>query len=455
MPYHVSIEPIGDRQARLEQAAATDHKERIVFRAVNLDLDVKRVPSSCLLYRTANIRTIVRQREIVSKRHLDAAFFIAGEENNETQQAQHEILVEMAHDPTADIYSSLVTSRQQRDPLLITVRGVVVNGNRRLAAMRELHYSNPETFSSFTHIEVAVLPPDANEDDLSEIETRLQIAPDLRSAYGWVEEALGLEKQIGGGWTLERAATVWGVPTAELEKRLTHLRLAEQYLEFIDKPSDYKRVADDKQAIETFSTSQRIRSTGGTPVTQLDAERLVMFAVLANDVADRKYNYAKDIEEVTREVIIQIDDVPEVAPVSTESDPLDPLSGLPLQVGGVSAEVLHILRDRSLSSEIAQKAESVLADIKSSRSAARRGRQLLEAVKGALSKISGLTLTDSDEGTYAKALVQLISLQCEASRLMRLLLTDKPSLAREIDLAMRNPLREVTATINTLNNLAD
>jgi len=456
MPYVVNVESVSARESKISQADATDHSERVTFRTQRMELNVKVVPSSCLLYRTANMRTIVRQREEISRRGLEQSFFDLGEENNETQQVQHQILLKMAQDPTADIYSVVRDTQQQRDPLLITVKGVVVNGNRRLAAMRELHATNPEIYSAFTHVEVAILPSDANDRDLSEIETRLQITPDLRSAYGWVEEALGLRGQLKRGWTKDEAASVWGVAKAELDKRLAHLALAEQYLSFFGRSGDYKVVAEDKQVIDRFTNSQKIRSEDGTvPATLLEAERLVMFAVLANDVAERKYLYANDIEAITREVSRQIDDVPIPAVADVFPDPMDPLSGLAPQAGGIRDEILDFLRDPNLSTEIAQKAELALADIKARKLAERHGRQLLEAVKQSLSKISGITLTNTDENTYDKALVQLISLQCEAARIMGLLLSDKPSLARDINLAVRNPLKEVISTIKKLNELAD
>lgn len=432
MPYIAVVEPLAERAEKVRQANSSGRKDPLQFRGATIELDVKRVPSASLVYRMANIRTIVRQQEVIKTRALSDDYFSSGEENREAQELQHQILVGMAKDPTADIYSSLREHAKQIYPLLITVTGVVLNGNRRLAAMRDLHSIDPQRYALFTHIEVSVLPEDANEDDLSEIETRLQIAPDLRSAYGWVEEALGLFEQLNHrGWDLARASSVWGVPQSQLRERLAQLTLAEQYLDFIGASKEYAKVADSKQAIETFLKAQRSRSTA--PPSRLDAERLVMFAVLSDsEIADRKYNYAKDIEEVTTEVIALLDvaPTPDFAPAP---DPADPLSGLLPSAGEIPAAVLDSLGDPGRCADVAELAEAALADIKARRNSTRRGRQLLDAVKQALAKISGLTLTNSETSTYPAAMGSLIALQAEATRLMTDMLTDQPDLPQSID----------------------
>lgn len=457
MPYVAIVQSIEDRTARIDQAEPTGNKGRIFFRGANRDLDVKRVPASSLLYRVSNIRTIVRQRELVMVKNVDPSFFSAGEENDLTQQAQHEILLEMSKDSTADIYSKLRQSAEQRDPLLVTVRGVVVNGNRRLSAMRDLHAEDPGRFNAFTHVEVAVLPTDTNDDDLSEIETRLQIAPDLRSEYGWIEEALGLQDQTETrGWSLERAASIWDVPISQLRERLDHLRLADQYLEFRGTGGDYKSVAGDKQAFESFTKVQKGRISRNAPIGRLEAEKLVMFAVLGHEVAYRKYDYANQIESITREIEIMIGTTvtPETTPNVVTDNSADPLAALEAPVDEVEAGLLVLLRDKEYSKDLSEMAEQALADLKSRQSAIKRGSQLTDAVRQSLAKLSGLTLTGVNPETYAKALISLISLQCQVARLIKLLIDDKPALPGEIDLAVINQLREVTAVINRLNSAA-
>jgi hypothetical protein len=447
-----SIEPVELRKAKIANAEPQNRLFSLRYKSRTEELDVKRVAISALIYRVANMRTSVRQRECIVQQSLSVTFFSAGQENLETQQIQHSILVELSHDSRADIFAELQRTADQTEPLLVTTFGVVVNGNRRLAAMRELLHSDPARFSSFSHIDVAVLPLDADEDTLSEIETALQIRPDLRSPYGWIEEALGLRTQIDElGWDYEKAATVWGASVSDLKDRLKNLLLAEQYLEYLNAPGDYGRVSDDMQAIETFSKAQGSR-TATCSASRKEFQKLVMFAVLKEDVQDRKYSYAKDIDAISKEIERHFD--APTRPNPTEIDPDDPLGGMPAHVDDVPEGLLEMARDVSYSEELAQLAETSWLEIKTRRSAEKKGRQLLQASTDALAKLSGLSLTDNDKATYLPTLKKLISIHCETAKIMNLLLKEKPDLAKDIDLGERNPLREVIATINELNRLA-
>ena len=121
----------------------------------------------------------------------------AFEENQETQQAQHDILDRFSKEGTTSIIpiATILGEGRQTEPILITAAGVVVNGNRRSAAMRE-HYATVEaTYSSFSHINCKVLPAAATDKEIKEIEIRLQMQPETRLPYTWVNEALAETKR--------------------------------------------------------------------------------------------------------------------------------------------------------------------------------------------------------------------------------------------------------------------
>lgn len=446
------IEPIEIRRERIANAEPRNLLYQLRYKSRTEELEIKRVAASALIYRVANMRTSVKQREVIARQSLTLDYFASGQENLETQQLQHAILVELAHDNLADIYSELHLRAEQTEPLLVTISGVVVNGNRRLAAMRELLQSDPTRFATFSHVDVAVLPPDADEDTLSEIETTLQIRPDLRSDYGWIEEALGLRTQIEERhWSYDKASSVWGATVPELKERLRNLLLAEQYLDYLGTPGDYGVVSGDKQAIETFSKSQSSRNATTSP-SRKEFQRLVMFAVLKEEVQDRKYNYAKEIDEICREIERRIDVPTPNVPISKDTD--DPLADVPAHADDVPDGLLEMARDVSYADELAQYAETSWLELKTRRSAEKKGRQLLQATTDALAKLSGLTLLNTDQATYGVALRKIISIQCECARLMNLLLKERNELAIDLDLAERNPLRDVVAAINELNRLA-
>ncbi|MFJ4877897.1 transcriptional regulator [Streptomyces sp. NPDC088745] len=75
---------------------------------------------------------------------------------------------------------------EQQEPGLITHAGILVNGNTRAAALRELKK---------TSIRVGVLPPSFTWEDINEVELSLQLRPDRRREYSYINRLLAMEEQ--------------------------------------------------------------------------------------------------------------------------------------------------------------------------------------------------------------------------------------------------------------------
>src|SRR5438876_2814521 len=160
-----------DRRALINAEQATSSRaEAVHFRGRMVDLKVIQIPIDFPIHRMKNGRAQVEQYQYVEEHHLPSDFFGTGEENVTVQQAQHRILLEMSHDEKANIYDELERVSTQRETLLITADGVVLNGNRRLAAMRDLFAKDPARYASFSHVAAKVLPPESTEKDLELLE---------------------------------------------------------------------------------------------------------------------------------------------------------------------------------------------------------------------------------------------------------------------------------------------
>ena len=75
----------------------------------------------------------------------------------------------------------------QRDAGVITHKGLLVNANSRLVAMRDLGQN---------YIRVAVLPQDATEAEITALELRLQMQRELKQEYTFTNELLFVEELI-------------------------------------------------------------------------------------------------------------------------------------------------------------------------------------------------------------------------------------------------------------------
>ena len=78
----------------------------------------------------------------------------------------------------------------QKEPGIITATGILVNGNTRCAALRDLKQK---------HIQVGVLPETAVWDDINSVELSLQLRKDHKREYSYINRLLAIEEQVASG----------------------------------------------------------------------------------------------------------------------------------------------------------------------------------------------------------------------------------------------------------------
>ena len=113
------------------------------------------LPEALLVYRVENGRLIAELEEHARAQGLDLADLRARQETLDVQRLLHGFLAEKAASAEGPILQELAEAGQQVEPLLITADGVLINGNRRLAAMRTLLARDPERYAGFSAISAA------------------------------------------------------------------------------------------------------------------------------------------------------------------------------------------------------------------------------------------------------------------------------------------------------------
>ncbi|GAB2775795.1 hypothetical protein [Streptomyces daliensis] len=93
-------------------------------------------------------------------------------------------------DPDFDVLKDDLRKHGQNDPGLITHQGILVNGNTRAAALRELGIQS---------MRVGVLPSSFTWADVSAVELALQLRKDHRRDYSYINRLLAMEEQAGLG----------------------------------------------------------------------------------------------------------------------------------------------------------------------------------------------------------------------------------------------------------------
>lgn len=205
------------------------------------------LPEAMLVYRVENGRLIAELEEHAGRAGLEVAALRDAQETAEVQRLLHRFLAEKAASADGPILQELAEVGQQIEPLLITADGVLINGNRRLAAMRELLRTDPERYAGFAAASAAVLPAGVTAAEIEAAEAALQMAPETKLAYGWINRRLKLRRQRQElGLSEEEIVRAYRLADpGRIEVELGELALAEDYLaSFAGAPGRYSLIAD-------------------------------------------------------------------------------------------------------------------------------------------------------------------------------------------------------------------
>jgi len=191
-----------------------------------------RFPVKLLRYNANNGRMAmeIREWEEKQKRTLNACL-------KEDAIIIRDLLLALDQEKTKILKEDL-RKKGQMEPGAITHDGFVINGNRRMAILEELHKDEPT--GKWEFLEAVRLPPTITEKDLWRIEAGLQLSKDKVAEYHPVNELLKIKEGILAGLTpKEVAAAMYGRTTDEIEDAIKRLELIENFLEFFGQPMNY------------------------------------------------------------------------------------------------------------------------------------------------------------------------------------------------------------------------
>lgn len=264
------------------------------------------IPINLPKYRLNNGRTYAAQAEYLAKNpQLPSNFFTADPESDAAIKVQHDLLKEMIGEK--DLYNFFKTKKQVA-PLILTHEGFVLNGNRRLCAMRELLESDHSKYNHFEHIDVVILPP-AEEKDIDELEARLQIHKDIKADYSWITFALMLKRrQEDHEYTVDDLARLYDMKPAEINELVDMLAYAEDYLKERNWTGEYHRVEQAKYAFEQI---RKKRSKFNTEQEKEVFEK-ISYSLLDNPEGGRLYDSIPESANYLEKILDRIEDELEI-----------------------------------------------------------------------------------------------------------------------------------------------
>lgn len=213
---------------------------RLEFYNAVQELPVIEVPIELPKYRLQNGRTASLQLEDIARNHLPDNFYRSDIEADECQYRQHELLRQLVGGDGKLKKAFEKEKKRQLDPILVDLRGFIVNGNRRVCYWRDLLQAEPAEYAHFQVIQVAVLPQTINEQEIRKIESRLQLQADLREDYTWHAEAnmyrMHMQEQELDS---KGVADNFDLSKRDVEISLRMIELGESYLEWRGTPQQW------------------------------------------------------------------------------------------------------------------------------------------------------------------------------------------------------------------------
>src|SRR3569832_2271104 len=325
-----------------------------VFPGNKTELPKIRLPIGLPVYRMANGRTSIEQIQYIKVADIkDTDFFAKGEEREDAQAAQHEILAKLARDGSESVAVIMKELRDntQTSPIWITSRGVVINGNRRLAAMRELYAEDTSKYGRYATVECAVLPS-LTPEQIEELEIRLQVAPDFKLPYGWIHDCLLIEKRLRTKKGEKYVADLLRRKPNDVKAAISALSEVNIYLkDWMAAPGDYGLVEENGKQF-FYDLPKHLKNKSGV---LLEATRRI--GLIQNDAGDlgtRLYAYNKIIGEKAADVLkrlasrddVLVDDEDVETRGDEESDGLEVDLGEDTSAPNSDKKVLEALNDK-------------------------------------------------------------------------------------------------------------
>jgi hypothetical protein len=266
-------------------------------------LKVVTLPIEMPLYRMANGRTKSEQMQLVQDQNLDVNFFDSGQENESVQQMQHDLLVRLAKqsaDGSGDSIFDVLLKNPQKEPLLLSPSGVVLNGNRRLAAMRDIRATNPAEFMNLAHVTCAILPHLTPQQEI-DLELKLQMSQNFKLEYSWVDEALMIES-AKKYHTINELCEMMNKSKQHLNMMSRALQEAQLYLDTKEKKAHSYALVQNK--FQLFKDLQKF--TKEVPEAEAQAIRYIAWYLSDGNLEDRLYSYNFLLTDRSEDIVNEI-----------------------------------------------------------------------------------------------------------------------------------------------------
>ena len=240
-----------DKQARKRQLEEIQKNESYVamtgiplqYRGQTLSMKVYKIPLSFLVYNKHNGRI--------------ASLVFSYQEQNGELDPEKEVdkkiiegfLWESKKDRNEYTLQNLEKNRQQRYGI-VTADGIIVDGNRRAMLLNKLFHEKGVAHAEY--FLAIILPQDANDKDINQLEALYQLGEDDKLDYNSIEKYLKCRQLKQSGTPEPQIADLMGINEKQIKRWLAVLELMDKYLEEYGYKGMYTCLKEDTSFSELY-----------------------------------------------------------------------------------------------------------------------------------------------------------------------------------------------------------
>ena len=224
-----------DRKSKLEEIqkngnAVVSTGISLRYKGQTIPMNVYRIPLEYLIYNKYNGRI---GSAVLSYEKQNGPLNAENESDKKTIES---FLYDSKEDRNKQTMDSLRKNGQQRHGI-VTADGIIVDGNRRAMLLNRLFNDRENLGYSYQEVEpcqyfhAIILPDDATEKDVQQLETIYQMGEDDKVDYNAIEKYLKC-KELNKYFEIDEIAEFMDEKPADVKKWLEILDLMEQYLAF-------------------------------------------------------------------------------------------------------------------------------------------------------------------------------------------------------------------------------
>lgn len=416
--FNVAVQDIASREHLITEKCANPERSEPFYHYLPqaVQLPVIHVEIALPVYRMANWRTRIKQFAHIRREQLEHEYFQSGEEDVGAQRVQHEILVEFANrgrgESIIPIMQKLRQDRRQMEYLLVTSTGVVVNGNRRLAAMRELFVEDPGSYP-FQLIEVAVLPKGVTGGDLKKIEFQLQMQQETKLPYDWAIQCLSVRELAQSNVNHEEIKHMMRLTRVEdVQAMINRLNEAELYLsDYLQQPEDYAAI--ERQEQQFIELQRAVDRKSDAVEKELARKMCYIITKHSRELETRAYDFKVAFGKKTKEVAERLAERMSIELPSEENgsagDDNDDIfaDDASAQTAARYEPVRQLLSDASQSEPLADAIADICVEIKEETQGEHDAKKALKQVKRAKQLLWSVNINNAGPDTVADIRTEL------------------------------------------------